>query len=167
MSEKPTGNVIGSSSSPFQLAKSPDSDVSPRTTQGDGDYFSPASGSGASSSSQAVLATAAKEDGAASLNAASLIGASSTTASTTTSSSAPWEPGFNSERRPSQTSSDHPGPGAMSRKSSSASVSFRAPRNPSLPQGNPRKTDNRRLRESSPSPVSPPPYSMGSECYAF
>lgn len=44
-------------------------------------------------------------------------------------------------------------PGVESRKSSVASVSFRQPRNPSLPQGNQRKTDARRLRESSPPAV--------------
>jgi hypothetical protein len=40
-----------------------------------------------------------------------------------------------------------------SRHSSLASVSFRPPRNPSLPQGHQRKTDAKRLRNSSPSPV--------------
>ncbi|KAL2271510.1 hypothetical protein VTJ83DRAFT_881 [Remersonia thermophila] len=42
---------------------------------------------------------------------------------------------------------------ASASTASSTSVTFRPPRNPSLPQGIPRKTDNRRLRQSSPSPV--------------
>ena len=40
-----------------------------------------------------------------------------------------------------------------SRKSSFVSVTFREPRNKSLPQGRQRKTDAKRLRASSPSPV--------------
>lgn len=52
-------------------------------------------------------------------------------------------PGDDSERRPS----------AGSRKSSTASVSFRSPSNPSLPQGQQRRTDGRRLRDASPHPV--------------
>jgi hypothetical protein len=48
---------------------------------------------------------------------------------------------------------DPVGEPSLSRKSSTASVSFRPPKDPSLPQGAQRKTDGRRLRASSPSPV--------------
>jgi hypothetical protein len=43
-------------------------------------------------------------------------------------------------------------PNIISRKSSTASVTFRAPKDPSLPQGRQRRTDAGRLRASSPTP---------------
>ncbi|EGS20854.1 putative universal stress protein [Thermochaetoides thermophila DSM 1495] len=59
-----------------------------------------------------------------------------------------------SQENSSRKSSNDSGlPQNGAKRVSGMSVTFRQPRNPSLPQGNPRKTDNRRLRESSPSPV--------------
>ncbi|KAL1864397.1 hypothetical protein VTK73DRAFT_5896 [Phialemonium thermophilum] len=53
-------------------------------------------------------------------------------------------------RTSSQSVDGHP---SESRKSSAASVSFRPPQNPALPQGHQRRTDGKRLRASSPVPV--------------
>ncbi|KAK0646540.1 hypothetical protein B0T16DRAFT_298551, partial [Cercophora newfieldiana] len=130
-------------------ARSPDSDVSPRSQVASKGYFDPA-----------VTATKREPDGNATAGQDTRLrldvvpsSSASTAASTTTTTSASvaGQDDSTDSRRPSYNDSDHPG--VISRKSSSASVQFRQPRNPSLPQGNPRKTDNRRLRESSPSPV--------------
>ncbi|KAK4224759.1 hypothetical protein QBC38DRAFT_457983 [Podospora fimiseda] len=136
-------------SSPLAAAKSPDSDVSPHTKSNSdpADYFShgsPASG--------------VKTDGAPGLGAASAAppivvassGASTAGTTATTSSSTSGSDGLGKLGRASHDNDELPT--VPSRKSSSASVTFRPPRNPSLPQGIPRKTDNRRLRESSPEP---------------
>ncbi|KAH6624714.1 putative universal stress protein [Chaetomium sp. MPI-SDFR-AT-0129] len=77
----------------------------------------------------------------------------STDASTTTLTSISEEGRADFSRQTSHDGSRDSGGG---RKSSTASVTFQPPSHPSLPQGNPRKTDQRRLRASSPSPVSFP-----------
>lgn len=64
----------------------------------------------------------------------------------------PGEPGPYDSRR-SSGASDFERPEGLSRKSSTASVTFRQPHNPSLPQGHQRKTDGHRIRASSPTPV--------------
>lgn len=73
----------------------------------------------------------------------------STDASTTTLTSISEEGRADFSRQTSHEGSRDSG----GRKSSTASVTFQPPSHPSLPQGNPRKTDQRRLRASSPSPV--------------
>ncbi|KAK3322234.1 hypothetical protein B0H66DRAFT_601699 [Apodospora peruviana] len=154
MSEAPpkTNNAYTSTSA-NPTAKSPNSDVSPRTRlpSSSADYFSQRPSSHKSPRAPASFA-ATKGDGLKALkpDILSPLDGASTGASTTSVS--------DDSRRPSQSGSDRPTTG--SRKSSTASVTFRAPRNPSLPQGLPRKTDNRRLRESSPSPVSLSPSRM-------
>ncbi|KAK0736877.1 hypothetical protein B0T21DRAFT_286880 [Apiosordaria backusii] len=144
MAGKTAKNVSGLISSP-KAAKSPDSDVSPRTTttKTPTDYF--AAGPSPKQSPQASpgatipfppLATASS-------------GASTTTLTSTSNSA---EDGLDGLRQGSNASSNRPG--VASRKSSTASVTFRPPRNPSLPQGEHRKTDIKtRLREASPEPV--------------
>ncbi|KAK4044695.1 hypothetical protein C8A01DRAFT_31194 [Parachaetomium inaequale] len=123
--------------SPPSAAKSPDSDVSPGTIVPSvtTDYFSAESGANGDSRPNGAYRPFAS---------------ASTDASTTTLASISEEGQVDSSR---QTSNDSSRPSVGHRKSSAASVTFRPPRNPSLPQGHPRKTDNRRLRESSPSPV--------------
>ncbi|KAK4106338.1 hypothetical protein N658DRAFT_15603 [Parathielavia hyrcaniae] len=130
-------NVNESTSSPL-AAKSPDSDVSPgtRTPLVHADYFTAQPFANGNSKRDGPLRPFAR---------------ASTDASTTTLASISEEFQLDSSR---QTSNDSGRPTLGHRKSSTPSVTFRPPRNPSLPQGNPRKTDNRRLRESSPSPVS-------------
>lgn len=133
-------------------SKSPGSDISPTTqdpaSSPPADYFSagPVANNSARLPSLSVPAklNALKPDTHSPLGGAST--AASNTSMSLTSDEIPDD-----SRRTSQSGSDRPTTG--SRKSSVASVSFRQPRNPSLPQGLPRKTDNRRLRESSPSPV--------------
>ncbi|KAK0630560.1 hypothetical protein B0T17DRAFT_486898 [Bombardia bombarda] len=130
--------------------KSPDSDVSPRTqvsSGAPGDYFS------SNSDDDSQKPDASSLTGGASIDA-STGGATSTAGST----SITGDDGLDESRRTSHSgasgasgASDHPTTG--SRKSSTASVSFRPPRNPTLPQGHPRTTDNKRLRASSPEPV--------------
>jgi len=140
-------NKNGKLATPSPLAaRSPDSDISPRTqpTQKAGEYFdavSPASKQEADSTATGRLRIDVERSSG-----------PSTAPSTTTSVSVggPDDSATHS-RRPSHNDSDRPG--VVSRKPSCASVQFRPPRNPSLPQGLPRKTDNRRLRESSPSPM--------------
>ncbi|KAM7223692.1 hypothetical protein V8F06_000708 [Rhypophila decipiens] len=125
-------------------AKSPDSDISPGTQGPDSshpaDYFSPGSISNNSSRVPSVSAPAKthilKPDFQSMLDGTSK-------ASSNASLSRSSDDGPDDSGRPS----------TVSRKSSIASVTFRQPRNPSLPQGVPRKTDNQRLRASSPSPV--------------
>lgn len=122
------------------VAKSPDLDVSPGTKVPvlPADYFSAKSGADGDS----------KPNGASNrpFVAPSIGGAS--TATTLTSISEEFQ--LDSSR---QSSNDSGRASVGHRKSSSASVTFRPPRNPSLPQGNPRKTDNQRLRQASPSPT--------------
>ena len=129
-------------------AKSPDSDISPGTKapSKNSEYFG-------KTGSDAKLEREGTRTGQDSHPRLEVVPSSntSTAPSTATSASAAGPDGSTDSRRPSYNDSDRGG--ALSRKSSSASVSFRQPRNPSLPQGLPRKTDNRRLRESSPSPV--------------
>jgi hypothetical protein len=133
-----TNNVarLTTTSSPA-LSKSPDSDVSPGTKvpSPPADYFSTSGVNGHLKSNGARPAFVAASTGA---------------STTTTLTSISEEFHLDSSR---QSSNDSGRPSDGRRKSSTASVTFRSPRNPSLPQGNPRKTDNRRLRESSPSPV--------------
>jgi hypothetical protein len=74
------------------------------------------------------------------------------TTSPTASPLSPDEAGSYDSRR-SSGASNSARPDGLSRKSSVASVSFRPPQNPSLPQGHQRKTDGRRLRGASPEPV--------------
>ncbi|KAM7202277.1 Abscisic acid G-protein coupled receptor domain containing protein [Naviculisporaceae sp. PSN 640] len=131
--------------------KSPDSDVSPRTrdpaSSPSVDYFSEDvnnSSTGTPSVPVPAKINVLKPDSPSPLEGASTV--PSITSLSLASNDIPDD-----SRRISQSGSDRPATG--SRKSSVASVSFRQPRNPSLPQGLPRKTDNRRLRESSPSPI--------------
>lgn len=148
----PNYSQTKTSSYALSKAKSPDSDISPRTqdpaTSAPVDYFSTgtAADSPARVPSESVFA---KTDGLKPDSLPPLEGAS--TGASTTSVSYTSEDVPNDSQRASQSGSDRPTTG--SRKSSIASVTFRQPRNPSLPQGQPRKTDNRRLRESSPSPI--------------
>ena len=118
------------------VAKSPDSDVSPGTQAPSvpADYFLVKSGLDDD-----------RKPGGAFVQQPFVPVPASTDASTTATQAS------NSSSR--QSSNDNGRLQGESRKSSSASVTFRPPRNPSLPQGHPRKTDNRRLRDSSPSPV--------------
>ncbi|KAK0711384.1 hypothetical protein B0H67DRAFT_287361 [Lasiosphaeris hirsuta] len=154
MAEKASSNVNPSSSLP-STAKSPDSDVSPtsqvvfRTT----DYFTTGPVTNRDSPKLVVPTSVAKVDVGQRRDAAPPSATNSTAPSTTTSASIGGEDGTTDSRRPSHNGEYLDLGHALSRKSSSASVSFRAPRNPSLPQGLPRKTDNQRLRESSPSPI--------------
>lgn len=137
--------------SPPSAVKSPDSDVSPRTQNPSKpkDYFSPQLKVHSSDSENTTPAV--------DYRAATTSPTSGTSASRRVSIASPLSlaDSFQDEsRRTSQSggsSSDRPPVG--SRKSSTVSISFQAPRHPSLPQGKPRKTDNRRLRASSPSPV--------------
>ncbi|KAL2201133.1 hypothetical protein P885DRAFT_26532 [Corynascus similis CBS 632.67] len=130
-------NVERLLTSPSPGAKSPDSDVSPGTVVPlvPADYFS---------------ANLRVNDDAKVREAPRQFASASTDISTTTLASISEEDHLESSR---QSSNDSSRPSVDHRKSSATSVTFRPPRNPSLPQGHPRKTDNRRLRESSPSPV--------------
>ncbi|KAL2135451.1 hypothetical protein VTI74DRAFT_8437 [Chaetomium olivicolor] len=132
-----TDDVARLTSPPSSDAKSPDSDVSPGTKVPavSADYFSTGSGPDGDQ----------KPDGKSPAFAPVSTGASTTTLTSIS------EEGHAYGSR--QNSNDSVRASGIQRKSSTASVTFRSPRNPSLPQGNPRKTDNRRLRESSPSPV--------------
>ncbi|KAK1826611.1 hypothetical protein QBC39DRAFT_16287 [Podospora conica] len=145
MAGKAPSHVIPASISFAPAAKSPDSDVSPGTkpTPKPSDYFD----------AQAATAHNAASRGANQKLRVdpSLSGGTSTGPSTATSTSTIGLEGLTDSRRPSYNGSD--APLMISRKSSTASVVFRSPRNPSLPQGLPRKTDNKRLRESSPEPI--------------
>ncbi|KAH7632208.1 hypothetical protein B0T09DRAFT_260473 [Sordaria sp. MPI-SDFR-AT-0083] len=140
--------------SPPSAVKSPDSDVSPRTQNPSKpkDYFSPQLKVHSSDSENTTPAV--------DYRAATTSPTSGTSASRRVSIASPLSlaDSFQDEsRRTSQSggsSSDRPPVG--SRKSSTVSISFQAPRHPSLPQGKPRKTDNRRLRASSPSPAISP-----------
>ncbi|KAK3692185.1 hypothetical protein B0T22DRAFT_6323 [Podospora appendiculata] len=151
-------NIFGPT--PALTAKSPDSDVSPRTQDPSKptsvDYFtaSPAAAAAAAAVPLSnVTFAVARRDGLRILESASPSNGTSTGASTATSVSGVGEDGPGGSRRTSQCGTGSDRPSAGSRKSSIASVSFRPPSNPSLPQGQPRRTDNRRLRESSPSPI--------------
>ncbi len=130
-------DVARLTSSP-SVSKSPGSDVSPGTKVASAptDYFSAKSGANGNS----------KPDGASRGFVPASTGASTTTTLTSISEEFQLDSPRHSSNDSGRSFDGH-------RKSSSASVTFRSPRNPSLPQGNPRKTDNRRLRESSPSPV--------------
>ena len=144
MAGKAPSHVIPASIT-FAPATSPDSDVSPGTKPAPKptDYFvtHPAAAQNADSrgANQKLRVDS------------SLSGGTSTGPSTATSTSTIGLDGSTDSRRPSYNGSDYPL--VISRKSSTASVVFRSPRNPSLPQGLPRKTDNKRLRESSPEPI--------------
>lgn len=137
MAEKNADNVARLTPSPSTV-KSPDSDVSPGTIvpSVSVDYFP----------TQSNLDGDQKPNGA-----FPPLAAASTDASTATTLASISEECQVSHSRQSSIGNVRPPVG--SRKSSSASVTFRPPRNLSLPQGNPRKTDNRRLRDSSPSPI--------------
>ncbi|KAK4115270.1 hypothetical protein N656DRAFT_766520 [Canariomyces notabilis] len=148
MAENKSENVARLASLSPLAKSSSDSDVSPgtRTPSAPTDYFS------------VKPDTRAKRDSYQRSNGRSPPSATaSTDASTTTLASISEEGQVGSSQYSSNDSFDRAQ--VPSRKSSSASVTFRPPRNPSLPQGNPRRTDNRRLRESSPSPVSRLPHS--------
>ncbi len=137
MAERNADNVARLTCSP-SAGKSSDSDVSPGTQvpSASADYFS----------TKSDLDGYRKPD-----KTSQLFAPASTDASTTTTLASISEECQVDHSR--QSSYDNGRPPSGSRKSSSASVTFRPLRNPSLPQGNPRKTDNRRLRDSSPSPV--------------
>ena len=126
-------------------AKSPDSDVSPgtRVPSKHVDYFGVPNTQNAAAAGSLV-----RERGPSLDNMALPSGDASTAPSTATTTSLLGQEGANGSRRPSSNGSDRLD--TISRKSSS--VSFRPPRNPSLPQGFPRKTNNERLRKASPSP---------------
>ncbi|KAK3997708.1 hypothetical protein QBC44DRAFT_71396 [Cladorrhinum sp. PSN332] len=153
MAGKTTNHVPAlNTSSPLAAAKSPDSDVSPHTklNSDPSDYFSKESPApGVKTDSAPVPGAAAPPIVVASS------GASTAGTTITTSSSNSGSDGLGKLRQASHDNDERPN--VPSRKSSSASVTFRPPRNPSLPQGVPRKTDNRRLRESSPEPQSTSP----------
>jgi len=142
-------NKNGKLASLSPLARSPDSDVSPRTqaTPTGENYFDATSYDAKREFEGTAMSG---QDTRLRLDVVPSSG-TSTAPSTTTSASGVGQDDSTNSRRPSYNDSDHPA--VISRKSSSASVQFRPLRNPSLPQGLPRKTDNRRLRESSPSPV--------------
>ncbi|KAL2262123.1 hypothetical protein VTK26DRAFT_2390 [Humicola hyalothermophila] len=129
------GENVARLNSSSSVAKSPDLDVSPGTqpAPAPSDYFSTKSDPGGS-----------RRDLGGTLRP-SLVSASTDASGTATQASG--------SSRQSSTTDNGAHSLAESRKSSAASVTFRPPRNPSLPQGHPRKTDNRRLRDSSPSPV--------------
>ncbi|KAK4241872.1 hypothetical protein C8A03DRAFT_11899 [Achaetomium macrosporum] len=120
--------------SPPTVAKSPDSDVSPCTNapSASADYFTTKdglNGGGKLAGTSPPLATV-----------------SSTTTLTSISEEFQVDGSRHSSNDSGCSSTGH-------RKSSAVSVTFRPPLDPSLPQGQPRRMDNRRLRESSPSPV--------------
>ncbi|KAL2169753.1 hypothetical protein VTG60DRAFT_5649 [Thermothelomyces hinnuleus] len=130
-------NVDRLLTSPSAAAKSPDSDVSP--------------GTGTPSVAADYFSANPRANGDSKFREPSrLFASASTDVSTTTLASISEEDHVEGSRHSTNDSSR---PSVEQRKSSSTSVTFRPPRNPSLPQGHPRKTDNRRLRESSPSPV--------------
>lgn len=148
--------------------KSPDNEVSPRT-QGSGavsqpgDYFSPGRNSSNATNNGhhngvkfAPTTTVSRSAQIYDQNSASShrgsIGSSASPETTTQSpSSEQTDPagsrGVSGGQSPGQVGE------STSRKSSAASVSFRAPQDPRLPQGTQRKTDGQRLRASSPEPV--------------
>ncbi|KAK4152867.1 putative universal stress protein [Chaetomidium leptoderma] len=136
-----TANNVSRLTSSSPAAKSPDSDVSPGTKVPavPADYFSTADGANGHSKPN---------------RASPPFVAGSTDASTSTLTSISEECHLECQLgNPRQSSNDSSRPSVGHRKSSTASVTFRPPRNPSLPQGNPRNTTNRRLRDASPSPV--------------
>lgn len=158
MAEPNAEDVVRLTSSPPSANKSPDSDVSPRTQPPPSvpaDYFS-SKPDDAGRERQAPLPSwvSKPSSGGQRPNGRSATSmAASTDASTTTLASISEESHVSDWRQSSSNDGREP-PSVVSGKSSStASVKFRPPRNPLLPQGHPRKTDNRRLRESSPSPV--------------
>ncbi|KAK4189541.1 hypothetical protein QBC35DRAFT_450168 [Podospora australis] len=160
MAEKPTSkHVTGlNTSSPLAASKSPDSDISPHTKPSSSvtaDYFSASSAS--DRPPQVSFASGLKASDPRVPDAASppIVGALSSGTSTTTVTSSFGSTEDRTDTLPSRQGSNDSGdrPIIASRKSSTASVTFRPPRNPSLPQGIPRKTDNQRLRHSSPEPV--------------
>jgi hypothetical protein len=132
-------NHVAQITSPPAAARSPDSDVSPGTQvpSKSADYFSANSGANGHLKPNGVSPQ---------------LSAASAAPSMTTLTSISEEDFQVDSSRQSSNDSGCPSDGHH-RNSSSASVSFRPPHNPSLPQGHPRKTDKRRLRASSPSPV--------------
>ncbi|KXH33475.1 hypothetical protein CNYM01_12240 [Colletotrichum nymphaeae SA-01] len=127
--------------------QSPDSDVSPKTPiqpsdQTKTDYFSIESSSQAQSQ---------KKDEEAKAN-----GAEPLSRATTLSSFASPSPLESATGSFSAESSRTESYGGRPRGSSIASLSFAPLRNPSLPQGNQKKTNKERIRASSPPPESPP-----------
>lgn len=137
MAERDGENVARLTCSPLVSSNSPDSDVSPGTLVPSvrADYFL----------AESDLDSDRKP------RTSPLFAPASADASTTTTLASISEE--HQEDYSRQSSNDNSHPVIRSRKSSNASVTFRPPYNPSLPQGNPRKTDNRRLRDSSPSPT--------------
>ncbi|KAH8894872.1 hypothetical protein GQ53DRAFT_762268 [Thozetella sp. PMI_491] len=130
---------------------SPGSDISPRTpvppSEG-ADYFSSNAGdkSKLGTNSAVTSVGAAKPAEKASSPGGSTTTAASAVASTTTDLA-------QSSRRSSKNDNDDSDiPTIDSRKSSVASVRWQTT-NPALPQGDKRRTDAKRLRNSSPSPV--------------
>ncbi|KXH37454.1 universal stress protein family [Colletotrichum simmondsii] len=127
--------------------QSPDSDVSPKTPiqpsdQTKTDYFSIESSSQAQSQ---------KKDEEAKANDAEPLSRATTLSSF--ASPSPLESATGSFSAESSRTESY---GGRPRGSSIASLSFAPLRNPSLPQGNQKKTNKERIRASSPPPESPP-----------
>jgi hypothetical protein len=154
---KQTSSIFSSLSS---KGKSPDvspgTQTSPRSTPSD--YFSAERDRGGSSkdctakasSNPAAVSRSVQIYDSNSPNLHRACPASTT--SPTASPLSPEESGPYDSRR-SSSASNSAQPEGLSRKSSVASVTFRAPQNKSLPQGHQRRTDGRRLRVASPEPV--------------
>ena len=153
------------STSAPSATKSPVSDISPRAQASQpafqsGDYFSTSRESAGNSSQGGVkfasLPTSTSrsaqifEQNSPNFHRGSIASSSSQG----TSAQSPGEQGEESGSRKASLalSTDFP-EGALSRRSSVASVTFRPLQDPNLPQGGPRKTDSHRLRAASPEPV--------------
>ncbi|KAL2881642.1 hypothetical protein SGCOL_002788 [Colletotrichum sp. CLE4] len=127
--------------------QSPDSDVSPKSPmqssdQTKTDYFSIESSSQAQSQSQSQ-----RKDEETKTNDAEPLSRATTLSSF--ASPSPLESGTGSFSAESSRTESY---GGRPRGSSIASLSFAPPRNPSLPQGNQKKTNKERIRASSPPP---------------
>ncbi|OIW33371.1 hypothetical protein CONLIGDRAFT_640505 [Coniochaeta ligniaria NRRL 30616] len=157
------------STSASPTAKSPDSNVSPRTQAAQpvsqpGDYFSTRrdgnnkknNGTPGGVKFASLPTTTSRSAQIFDQNSPNFHrGSIASSASPATTAQSPDEQGDRgSLRRASDASFSLSQPDySLSRKSSVASVSFRPPQDPSLPQGAQRKTDGQRLRASSPEPV--------------
>lgn len=157
----------GASTSASSAPKSPDSGVSPHAQVSQavfqpGDYFStrrnssnPTNNGNQPGVKFAPTPTTGRSAQIYDQNSANFHrGSVASSASPGTSSQVLSEQtGTAGSRRVSEGSSIGQAGEPLSRKSSVASVSFRPPQDPSLPQGVQRKTDGQRLRASSPEPV--------------
>jgi hypothetical protein len=127
--------------SPKHAARSPDSDVSPGTenpraanTHSKAEYF-PNDSSNAAEGSNTSVKTSSWDGSSERKSSISFVADLPKPNSGTTTD----EDEAEGRRRSS-----------LGRKSSTSSVTFRAPRNPSLPQGSQKQTDATRIRASSP-----------------